>query len=78
MASLGQDYNHVRPHSSLGYLTPMEFVAEKNGVKKSAIEEHNGWLLRNVLGLHLKINTQSCKVFRDDPKNSDQGLSYFL
>jgi putative transposase len=22
-----QDYNHVRPHSSLGYLTPMEFVA---------------------------------------------------
>lgn len=30
-----QDYNHVRPHSSLGYLTPMEFVAEKNGAKKS-------------------------------------------
>lgn len=30
-----QDYNNVRPHSSLGYLTPMEFVAEKNGAKKS-------------------------------------------
>ena len=30
-----QDYNHVRPHSSLGYLTPMEFVSEKNGAKKS-------------------------------------------
>lgn len=24
-----QDYNHVRPHSSLNYLTPMEFVAAK-------------------------------------------------
>ncbi len=23
-----QDYNHVRPHSSLGYLTPMEFTAQ--------------------------------------------------
>jgi len=30
-----QDYNHVRPHSSLNYLTPMEFVAAKNGAKKS-------------------------------------------
>lgn len=30
-----QDYNHVRPHSSLNYLTPMEFVAVKNGAKKS-------------------------------------------
>lgn len=30
-----QDYNHVRPHSSLNYLTPMEFVAAKNGEKKS-------------------------------------------
>lgn len=29
-----QDYNHVRPHSSLNYLTPMEFVAAKNGAKK--------------------------------------------
>jgi putative transposase len=29
------DYNTVRPHSSLGYLTPMEFVAAKNGAKKS-------------------------------------------
>lgn len=24
-----QDYNHVRPHSALNYLTPMEFVAAK-------------------------------------------------
>ena len=24
-----QDYNHVRPHSSLNYLTPIEFVATK-------------------------------------------------
>lgn len=30
-----QDYNHVRPHSALNYLTPMEFVATKNGAKKS-------------------------------------------
>ncbi len=30
-----QDYNHVRPHSALDYLTPMEFVAAKNGAKKS-------------------------------------------
>ncbi len=30
-----QDYNHVRPHSSLNYRTPMEFVAAKNGAKKS-------------------------------------------
>lgn len=30
-----QDYNHVRPHSSLNYLTPMEFVAAKNGAKRS-------------------------------------------
>jgi putative transposase len=29
-----QDYNHIRPHSSLGYLTPMEFVA-KTAAKKS-------------------------------------------
>lgn len=29
-----QDYNHVRPHSSLGYLTPMEFVA-KTAAKRS-------------------------------------------
>ena len=30
-----QDYNHVRPHSALDYLTPMEFVAAKNGAKRS-------------------------------------------
>jgi len=30
-----QDYNHVRPHSSLNYLTPMEFAAAKNGAKRS-------------------------------------------
>ena len=30
-----QDYNHVRPHSSLNYLTPMEFVAAQSGAKTS-------------------------------------------
>ncbi|MBL8639931.1 MAG: transposase [Alphaproteobacteria bacterium] len=25
------DYNHVRPHSSLNYLTPMKFVDRKEG-----------------------------------------------
>ena len=30
-----QDYNHVRPHSSMNYLTPMEFAAAKNGAKRS-------------------------------------------
>jgi putative transposase len=30
-----QDYNHVRPHSSLNYLTPMEFVAAKNGANST-------------------------------------------
>ena len=30
-----QDYNHVRPHSSLNYLTPMEFTAANNAAKKS-------------------------------------------
>lgn len=31
-----QDYNHVRPHSSLGYLTPEEFKASKFGKKTTA------------------------------------------
>jgi len=35
-----QDYNHVRPHSSLNYLTPMEFVATKKsaGVNPGTIK----------------------------------------
>ncbi len=28
-----QDYNHVRPHSSLNYLTPMEFIQRKGEYK---------------------------------------------
>ena len=30
------DYNHHRPHSSLGHLTPNEFVAQRQG--QSTIE----------------------------------------
>lgn len=30
-----QDYNTVRPHSSLGYLTPLEFVAKNTAQKNS-------------------------------------------
>lgn len=35
-----QDYNHVRPHSALNYLTPMEFVAAKKsaGVNPGTIK----------------------------------------
>ena len=31
-----EHYNHVRPHSSLNYLTPMEFVAAQSGAKTSS------------------------------------------
>ncbi|ULA70045.1 MAG: hypothetical protein LZF62_480244 [Nitrospira sp.] len=31
------DYNHHRPHSSLGYLTPTEFVTQCQG--KQIVEE---------------------------------------
>jgi len=31
------DYNHHRPHSSLGHLTPNEFVAQRQG--QPTIEE---------------------------------------
>ena len=27
-----RDYNEVRPHSSLGYLTPMEYLRKLRGV----------------------------------------------
>ena len=27
-----KDYNEVRPHSSLGYLTPMEYINQLRGV----------------------------------------------
>jgi putative transposase len=32
-----QDYNHVRPHSSLNYQTPMEFLNKINGVMDASI-----------------------------------------
>jgi putative transposase len=27
------DYNHHRPHGSLGHLTPSEFVAHRQGIR---------------------------------------------
>ena len=32
-----QDYNHVRPHSSLNYQTPMEFLSKTNGMMDASI-----------------------------------------
>ena len=32
-----QDYNHVRPHSSLNYMTPMEFLNKSNGMMDASI-----------------------------------------
>jgi len=32
-----QDYNHVRPHSSLNYMTPMEFLNQSNGMMDASI-----------------------------------------
>ena len=32
-----QDYNYVRPHSSLNYQTPMEFLAKINGMMDASI-----------------------------------------
>jgi putative transposase len=31
------DYNHIRPHSSLNYMTPMEFLAKTNGMMDASI-----------------------------------------
>lgn len=32
-----QDYNHIRPHSSLNYQTPMEFLAKSGGMMDASI-----------------------------------------
>ena len=32
-----QDYNHVRPHSSLNYMTPMEFLNQPNAMMDASI-----------------------------------------
>lgn len=32
-----QDYNHVRPHSSLNYMTPMEFINKNNAMINASI-----------------------------------------
>ena len=49
-----QDYNHVRPHPSLNYQTPMEFLNHVNGIKYLSMQALILSGRKNEAGSYLK------------------------